>query len=120
MHLAVALGRRPRPRVLDAVAPARRSDQHQRRLRIEVLPPIDPPITVNVGWLGLRHILAHGGTGYFPVRMLREHLAAGRLYRVVDAPEFRLTAYLCYSASDESEPLASALDSIRRVAGEAA
>jgi DNA-binding transcriptional LysR family regulator len=79
-----------------------------------------PAITVNVGWLGLRHILAHGGTGYFPVRMLREHLAAGRLHRVVDAPEFRLTAYLCYSASDESEPLALALDSIRRVAGEAA
>lgn len=79
-----------------------------------------PAITVNVGWLGLRHILAQGGTGYFPVRMLREHLAAGRLYRVADAPEFRLTAYLCYSASAESEPLALALDSIRRVAGEAA
>ena len=81
---------------------------------------VGPAITVNVGWLGLRHILAHGGTGYFPVRMLREHQAAGRLHRVVDAPEFRLTAYLCYSASDGSEPLRLALDSIRRVAGEAA
>ena len=81
---------------------------------------VGPAITVNVGWLGLRHILAHGGTGYFPLRMLRAHQAAGCLHRVVDAPEFRLTAYLCYSASDGSEPLRLALDSIRRVAGEAA
>jgi LysR family transcriptional regulator, flagellar master operon regulator len=79
-----------------------------------------PAITVNVGWLGLRHILAHGGTGYFPVRMLREHEAAGRLHRIVDAPEFRLTAYLCFSANVESEPLRLALESIRRVAQEAA
>jgi len=77
-------------------------------------------ITVNVGWLGLQHILAHGGTGYFPVRMLKEHQAAGRVHRVTDAPEFRLTAYLCYSASEASEPLALALDSIRRVAADAA
>jgi DNA-binding transcriptional LysR family regulator len=76
-------------------------------------------ITVNVGWLGLRHILAHGGTGYFPVRMLKEHEATGRLRRVADAPEFRLTAYLCYSASEKPEPLALALESIRRVAADA-
>jgi DNA-binding transcriptional LysR family regulator len=77
-------------------------------------------LTVNIGWLGLQRILAHGGTGYFPVRMLREHELAGRLHRVVDAPEFRLAAYLCFSAKRDSEPLALALDTIRRVAADAA
>lgn len=77
-------------------------------------------LTVNIGWLGLQRILAHGGTGYFPVRMLREHELAGRLHRVVDAPEFRLTAYLCYSSKADSESLALALDTIRRVAADAA
>jgi DNA-binding transcriptional LysR family regulator len=77
-------------------------------------------LTVNIGWLGLQRILAHGGTGYFPVRMLREHELAGRLHRVADAPEFRLTAYLCFSAKGASEPLALALDTIRRVAADAA
>jgi DNA-binding transcriptional LysR family regulator len=77
-------------------------------------------LTVNIGWLGLQRILAHGGTGYFPVRMLREYELAGRLHRVVDAPEFRLAAYLCFSAKADSEPLALALDTIRRVAADAA
>lgn len=77
-------------------------------------------LTVNIGWLGLQHILAHGGSGYFPLRMLREHELAGRLHRVVSAPEFRLPAYLCFPAKPDSEPLALAVDTIRRVAAEAA
>ncbi len=78
-------------------------------------------LTVNIGWLGLQRILAFGGSGYFPARMLREHEASGRLHRVPGAPEFRLPAYLCFPAqAEKSEPLALALDTIRRVAAEAA
>jgi DNA-binding transcriptional LysR family regulator len=77
-------------------------------------------LTVNIGWLGLQHVLASGGTGYFPTRMLREHLLAGRLHRVADAPEFRLPAYLCFPTKTDSEPLALALDTIRRVASDVA
>ena len=77
-------------------------------------------LTVNVGWLGLQRALAYGGTGYFPVRTLREHQLAGRLHRIASAPEFRLIAYLCYPAKRESESFALALDTIRRVAAEAA
>jgi DNA-binding transcriptional LysR family regulator len=77
-------------------------------------------LTVNIGWLGLQRILAYGGSGYFPARMLREHEIAGRLHRVADAPEFRLPAYLCYSAQVDSELLTIALDTIRRVAADAA
>jgi LysR family transcriptional regulator, flagellar master operon regulator len=77
-------------------------------------------LTVNIGWLGLHHILASGGTGYFPARMLREHELAGQLHRVPGAPEFRLPAYVCFPARADSEPLALALDTIRRVAADAA
>ncbi|MEO7206860.1 MAG: LysR family transcriptional regulator [Steroidobacteraceae bacterium] len=77
-------------------------------------------LTANVGWLGLQHVLAHGGTGYFPLRMIREHEIAGRVHRVANAPEFRLPAYLCFEATPESESLVLALDTIRRVAADAA
>lgn len=77
-------------------------------------------LTVNVGWLGLERVLEFGGSGYFPARMLREHEAAGRLHRIAGAPEFRLPAYLCFPTAEEgSEPLALALDTMRRVAAEA-
>lgn len=77
-------------------------------------------LSVNIGWLGLQHILAYGGAGYFPARLVREHELSGRLHRVASAPEFRLSAYLCFPAKADSEPLALALDSIRRVAADAA
>jgi DNA-binding transcriptional LysR family regulator len=77
-------------------------------------------LTVAIGWLGLEKILTVGGSGYFPARLVREHERAGRLHRVADAPEFRLPAYVCYPSKDESEPLALALQTMRRVAAEAA
>ena len=77
-------------------------------------------LTVNIGWLALQRILAFGGSGYFPARMLREHELAGRLHRVPGAPEFRLPAYLCFPTKTDSEPLGLALDTIRRVAADAA
>lgn len=76
-------------------------------------------LTVNVGWLGLLQILRYGGSGYFPARLLVEEEAAGKVHRVPGAPEFRQPAYLCYPAKSASEALDLALDTIRRVAGEA-
>lgn len=77
-------------------------------------------LTVNMGWLGLQYVLTNGGTGYFPVRLIREHEIAGRLHRVTDAPDFRLPAYLCFATKRQTDPLALALDTIRRVAAESA
>ena len=76
-------------------------------------------LTVNIGWLGLQRILTFGGSGYFPARMVREHEVAGRLHRINGAPEFRLPAYLCFPQAEPSEPLALALETIRRVAADA-
>ena len=52
--------------------------------------------------------------------MLHKHELAGRLHRVVSAPEFRLPAYLCFPTKLDSEPLSLAVETIRRVAVAAA
>lgn len=73
------------------------------------------PLTVNVGWLGLLHLLEAGGTGYFPARLALEHERTGRLHRVPGAPEFHLTAYLCYAPREGAPDLELALDTIRQL-----
>ena len=56
-----------------------------------------PGLSVNIGWLGLQHLLAEGGSGYFPDRLVRPLVAEGRLNRVANAPEFPLPAYLVHA-----------------------
>lgn len=73
-------------------------------------------IAVNTAWLGLQQVLAHGGSGYFPQRLLRDPLQTGALQRVPGAPEFRLPAYLCHPAPVDSATLSDALESIRDAA----
>lgn len=70
-------------------------------------------LSVNTGRLGLEYILANGGSGYFPLRMVRRHQEAGRLVRI-KAPEFTLPAYLCFPSHTESPVLALAITSLRK------
>ncbi len=76
-------------------------------------------VSVGLGALGLQYILAHGGSGYFPLRALQPHLASGQLHRVADAPSFTRPAYVVYSA-DPSDPdiLETALTGLRQIAAE--
>ena len=32
------------------------------------------PLTANIGWLGVQHVLANGGSGYFPKQIVSPHL----------------------------------------------
>lgn len=72
-------------------------------------------ITANIGWLGLQHILQNGGSGYFPIRLVRPYLENGRLNALVGAPEFALPAYVVYPADADPGLFGLALDGIRRV-----
>ncbi|MGY3117539.1 DNA-binding transcriptional LysR family regulator [Bradyrhizobium sp. S3.14.4] len=47
-----------------------------------------PALTANIGWLGLQHVLANGGSGYFAHRIVEPLLKARRLHLVVGAPKF--------------------------------
>ncbi len=76
-----------------------------------------PAISVGLGALGLQHILAYGGTGYFPMRVIRSALAAGRLFPVAGAPEFRHPAWVVYAKDEAREEwFNTALDGLRYVA----
>ncbi|HVY66749.1 MAG TPA: LysR family transcriptional regulator [Gammaproteobacteria bacterium] len=75
-----------------------------------------PALSTNVGWLGLQHILAHGGAGYFPRRLIAAELAAGRLTALPGAPTFELPAYVVYPLEREASVFEPALEVIRRVA----
>jgi len=79
-----------------------------------------PALTANIGWLGVQHILTNGGSGYFPERLVRTHLAAGRLQIRRDAPVFALSAYVVYPAEGDPAVFGPALDGLREVAGAAA
>jgi DNA-binding transcriptional LysR family regulator len=77
-----------------------------------------PGLSTNVGWLGLQQILEVGGAGYFPWRLVSEHVATRRL-RELDAPVFRLPAYLVYPLERDESAFDPALEILRRIATKA-
>jgi DNA-binding transcriptional LysR family regulator len=76
-----------------------------------------PALSTNVGWLGLQQILDVGGAGYFPWRLVSRHVATRRL-RQLEAPVFKLQAYLVYPTERDETVLDPALAILRRVAGQ--
>lgn len=85
----------------------------------EALPDLAPAVSVGLGPLGLRYILRNGGSGYFPVRVVRPLLAEGRLFRVPDTPVMRRPAYVVYGAAPADDALLRlALRGLREVAAE--
>lgn len=74
-------------------------------------------LTFNIGWLGLQHILARGGSGFFPSRLVAPHIETGRLTSPPGAPRFALPAYAVYPREDEYGVVAPALAMLRSTAG---
>lgn len=80
------------------------------------VPP--PTLVANIGWLGVQQLLAYGGSGYFPQRLVRRYIEAGQLWRVPDGPQFRLPAWMAFPRDSDSATLANALDGLRTLARE--
>ncbi len=79
--------------------------------------PAATPLVAGIGWLGLQYILNEGGAGYFPLRLVQELIAAGKLKRVEDAPTFALPAYIVYPSDRDPDIFTTALDGLRQIAG---
>jgi DNA-binding transcriptional LysR family regulator len=77
---------------------------------------VSPGLLVNIGWLGLQHILENGGSGYFPIRLVRSYLENGRLHLVRDAPRFRHPAYVVHSTEGECGLIQAAVAGMREIA----
>jgi DNA-binding transcriptional LysR family regulator len=79
-------------------------------------PDVAPTLNANIGWLGVQHLLAFGGTGYFPERLVRGYLDAGKLFVIPDSATFRLPAWMVFPRDSGSETLHHALDGLRELA----
>jgi DNA-binding transcriptional LysR family regulator len=77
-----------------------------------------PTLVANIGWLGVQQLLTYGGSGYFPLRLVRHHLETGQLWRVPQSPQFKLTAYMVFPRDNESATLKTALEGLRTLARE--
>jgi len=72
-----------------------------------------PPQVVNIGWLGIQLIITNGGSCFLPIRMARPLIQAGRLFQVVEAPEFPLPAYMVFPRRADSDVLQLAVEGLR-------
>ncbi len=54
-------------------------------------------LTFGEGAQALEHMLAHGGSGYFPLRLVADRIHAKDVFVVPKAPEFRRQVILCRS-----------------------
>jgi DNA-binding transcriptional LysR family regulator len=77
-----------------------------------------PGLSANIGWLGLEHVLHSGGSGFFPQRLVSDHLESGRLHQIHDVPLFRLPAYLVHPVDCDKETFDVALAVIRSTTAE--
>ena len=77
---------------------------------------VSPGLMANISWLGLQHILENGGSGYFPIRLVRPSLDSGHLHLVRDAPEFRHPAYVVYPAKGQNDLIDMAVAGMCRIA----
>lgn len=75
-----------------------------------------PALIANIGWLGVQQLLTYGGSGYFPLRLVRAYIEARQLWRVPDAPQFKLPAWMVYPRDSDSTTLKQALDGLRELA----
>lgn len=75
-----------------------------------------PALAVNIGWLGLQHIVRNGGSGYFPLRLVRPYIENRQLMLPDWAPAFSLPAYVVYPGEHDDVALDGALAIIRELA----
>ncbi len=80
-------------------------------------PEVPPPTLVaNIGWLGVQQLLTYGGSGNFPLRLVRAYIEAGQLWRAPNAPQFKLPAWMVFPRDSQSGALKAALDGLRELA----
>lgn len=74
--------------------------------------------TANIGWLGMQIILTHGGSGYFPERMVRRFIEQKRLWRLEESPLISLPAYMVYPLDRDDPALLKGVGKLRKMGAE--
>jgi LysR family transcriptional regulator, flagellar master operon regulator len=74
-----------------------------------------PGLFVNLGPLGLNYLLSAGGAGYFRMRAVEPHIAAGRLHFVPGTPRFSYPVYVVHSVNADDAVLGPALAGLHTI-----
>jgi DNA-binding transcriptional LysR family regulator len=75
-----------------------------------------PALVANIGWLGVQQLLAYGGSGYFPLRLVRHLIEERRLWQMKNSPPFKLPAWMVYPRDNDNATLRQALEGLRELA----
>jgi DNA-binding transcriptional LysR family regulator len=70
---------------------------------------------VNLGPLALTYVLSAGGSGYFRMREVQNHIDAGRLHIVQGTPQFSYPVYVVYSDNVDATVLHPALAGLKTI-----
>lgn len=78
----------------------------------------NPGLTLDMGMIGINYLLGKRASGYFPVRLLKDHLANGELRLMKRAPRFVYPAYAVYPQDRDEEAYEPILEGLRGLAAE--
>lgn len=73
-------------------------------------------VIAGLGPLGREYVLAAGGSGYFRLDVVRDHLLSGRLRTMPNTPQFLYPAYAVYADGADASTVRPALEGLRHVA----
>jgi LysR family transcriptional regulator, flagellar master operon regulator len=75
-----------------------------------------PGLNLGIGSIGLDYLLTNEASAYFPARMIRHHLARGRLRRRRRGRRFVYPVYMIYPEARDEESYEPIIESLRRAA----
>lgn len=70
-------------------------------------------LRLNLGSLGLEYVLRNNGAGYFPLRLVKPHLARGRLKVSKRSRRFTVPVYMLYPEAHDEDAYEPILTSLR-------
>ncbi len=76
----------------------------------------NPGLNLDLGSIGIRYVLANECSGYFPMRLVKTHLARGRLRQPKRAQRFVYPVYMVYPEARDEEAYEPILAGLRREA----
>jgi len=74
----------------------------------------NPGLNLDLGTAGISYLLANRCTGYFPLRLVRSHIARGRLRQPKRARKFVYPVYMVYPEARNEEAYEPILNSLKR------
>ena len=80
----------------------------------------NPGLKLDLGGLGLDYVLDGSASGYFPMRLVRNHLSRGRLKLAKRARKFVYPVFMVYPETRDEEAYAPILEGLRREAAKVA